>query len=351
MREQRYKGDRRPVQEPRIACDPRSGNDADSQQDVRVAARGGHAPPERPPEAEEPPKPRERRLPTTDTTVEKLCGILSDNPEAILLKRGELARWYNGIDRYHNGSKQFWIEGYDANPYTVDRRNREETLKIDAVCISLLGTIQPNLLSKILRPPEDGWAARIIFTWPERRSFKAPTKLVDNDRLDEIYACPGSVEFASGPKGEGISQEIPLSSAASACFDEWLGIFDKRSYGAAGHLGHFLGKAEGTVARLALVSEFLKAGASQSAWKPCEVSLDTIVAAIEWMEDYALPMALKAYGCNTQDSIERDASLLLAFLKRPTMLSFAKRELMRVYKSELPTMRKGSEFDAAICKL
>ncbi len=320
-------------------------------QDVRTAAREGNAPPVRPPEAEEPPTPRERRLHTTDTTVEKLCDILSDNPEGILLKRGELAGWYHGIDRYHNGSKQFWIEGYDANPYTVDRRNREETLKIEAVCISLLGTIQPDLVSEILRDPEDGFAARMVFIWPERRPFKAPDTLVDDDRLYEIYVWLDTVEFDSGPKGEKIPREIPLSPAASVRFEEWYANLDKRSRGVTGHYGYFLGKAAGTVARVALVSEYLKAAASQSAWKPPEVSLDTIEAAIEWMEDYALPMALKVYGCDSQEPAERDARLLLAFLQRHATLFFNKRELMREHKSELSTMRKGREFDAAISRL
>ena len=119
----------------------------------------------------------------------------------------------------------------------------------------------------------------------------------------------------------------------------------------SGHYDYFLGKAGGTVARVALVSEFLKAAASQSAWKPREISLDTAEAAIEWMEDYALPMALKAYGCDSQEPAERDARLLLAFLQRRPMFTFNKRELMRHHKSELSTMRKGHEFDAAIARL
>ena len=82
---------------------------------------------------------------------------------------------------------------------------------------------------------------------------------------------------------------------------------------------------------------------------PLAITLDTLEAAIDWMDEYARPMALKVYGHHSQSPAERDARILLAYLKDRNLQVFNTRELMRASGPDrLRTLRKASEMDAAI---
>lgn len=319
--------------------------------DVRAAARQGEPIPNRPVGAAPLNAPRCRRLFVGDITVEAMGDILADNPEGTLCKRNELAGWYDTIDRYHSGSKPFWIEAYDGGPHVIDRRSREEPLLLPAVCVSILGTIQPDLVDKILNDPKDGAAARILFVWPKPTPFSVPETAVDHSRLFGIYQRLEAIDFIELGDGRPQPREVTLEPTAANRFEHWVKEIEKNAASAHGHHAAFLGKAAGTVLRVAVISEFLKA-ADASAKMPSAISLDTLEATIEWMDTYARPMALKVYGHHGQSLAERDARILLAYLKVRDLRVFNTRELMRASgKDRLGTMNTASEMEAAITLL
>ncbi len=316
--------------------------------DVRTAARKGEPMPDRPAGNSQIHAPRYRRLFVSDVTIEAVGDVLADNPEGILCKRNELAGWYDTIDRYHSGSKPFWIEAYDGGAHVVDRRSREEPLLLPAVCVSILGTIQPDLVDKILSDPKDGAAARILFVWPKPTPFNVPETAVDHSRLFRIYQRLESIGFNEEEDGRPQPREVVLEPQAADRFERWVKKTERAVQSADGHYAAFLGKAAGTVLRVAVISEFLKA-ADGGATMPPVISLETLEAAMNWMDTYARPMALKVYGNYSQSPAERDARILLDYLKDRGLEVFNTRELMRATGPDrMRTMRKAAEMEAAI---
>lgn len=199
--------------------------------DVRSALQAGDAQPERPAALDEDTKPAVRRLQVVDISIEQLCHILVDSPEGILSRRGELSGWFENMSRYNKGSDMaFWLEGYDAAYYTMDRRNIDEPLIIPALCLSLLGTTQPDKMNQILDAPHDGCAARMLFIWPDPVAYARPKKRTDTKRLYEVYRWLDQVEFTA----QGRPRIIPFSAKADEQFEQWLIKLDRKQARARG---------------------------------------------------------------------------------------------------------------------
>lgn len=82
---------------------------------------------------------------TSDATLEKLLILMKSNPEGILLFRDELTGWLQTMNRSgREGEREFYLESWNgSNPYTMDRVARGR-VHVDAMCLSVLGGIQPG---------------------------------------------------------------------------------------------------------------------------------------------------------------------------------------------------------------
>lgn len=87
------------------------------------------------------------RYKTNDATIEKLAVILQENSNGLLVVRDELAGWLNQMEKSgHEGAREFYLEAWNGyGSFTVDRVGRGTT-HIDALCLSILGGIQPDKL-------------------------------------------------------------------------------------------------------------------------------------------------------------------------------------------------------------
>ena len=119
--------------------------------------------------------PAQRRLVLTDSTFEKMHEILSENPAGVLVIRDELTGWLAELDKQgREGERGFYLQGWNGDAgYTVDRIGRG-SIYVPAVCISLLGNIQPARLRWFLSqafdggPGDDGLFQRFQITvWPD----------------------------------------------------------------------------------------------------------------------------------------------------------------------------------------
>lgn len=119
--------------------------------------------------------PKEKRLVTSDTTVEKLGELLNENENGILLLRDELTGWFRGLDRPgREQDRSFYLESWDgAGSFTFDRIGRGK-IHIKNLTLSILGTIQPAMLMPYLRGAlqgygDDGLIQRFqIMVYPEK---------------------------------------------------------------------------------------------------------------------------------------------------------------------------------------
>jgi putative DNA primase/helicase len=102
-------------------------------------------------------EPKEKRLSTTDATVEKLGELLNENENGILQIRDELTGWFRSLDRPGRESdRAFYLECWDgAGESKVDRIGRG-SIPVKNLTLSIFGTIQPAMIKPFLRGSIDG---------------------------------------------------------------------------------------------------------------------------------------------------------------------------------------------------
>ncbi|MCE7915751.1 MAG: DUF3987 domain-containing protein, partial [Nitrosomonas sp. PRO4] len=100
------------------------------------------------------------RFITNDATVEALGQLMIDNPNGILFEADELIGLLKNLDKQgQEGSRAFYLTAADGNQsYTIDRIMRGTNLHIESACLSIIGGIQPGVLSEYVRDALSGGA-------------------------------------------------------------------------------------------------------------------------------------------------------------------------------------------------
>lgn len=100
---------------------------------------------------EEPEEPTVRRFKTSDATVAKLGDLLTVNPAGLLVYRDELVGLLASWDKDGNeGDRTFYLEAWNGTgSYNIDRVTRG-SLYIPNLCLSVFGSVQPDLLERYL---------------------------------------------------------------------------------------------------------------------------------------------------------------------------------------------------------
>jgi hypothetical protein len=123
-----------------------------------------------------PEEPRPRRFITTDSSPEALGDLLVHNLNGMLVRRDEIAGMIQTWGaKGRESERTFYLSGWSgSDPYVVDRIGRGNT-RIPAVCLSLVGTIQPGVFSTYLSGAvngdmgSDGLVQRFqLAVWPDR---------------------------------------------------------------------------------------------------------------------------------------------------------------------------------------
>jgi len=235
----------------------------------RDAAKDGVAapPPPREPEA--------RRVLVNDTTVEALIPILKENPRGLLLERDELVGWVKGMDQYKSGGKgserQFWLSTWSGRPVSVDRKGQQGPVSVLKPFISVIGSIQPDVLEDLAENREDGMLERFLFVYPETLN----AMWTEDDISDG--ALVAYRELHEGLRGlfmtiddEGDPIEVPITFSPDAK-ETYINVYnDHREEMAAPGFPRYLrsvwAKLEAYTLRLALIvacSRFTEGGLAE----------------------------------------------------------------------------------------
>ncbi len=182
--------------------------------------------------------PARRRYIVNDTTVEKLGEIMNPNPRGVLLFRDELTGFLKTMDREgHEADRAFYLQAWNGSGrFTYDRIGRG-TIDIEAVCVSILGGIQPGPLSQYVRraarggADDDGLLQRFqLIVWPNvSKSWK------NHDRTPDLMARMKAARVfeeldALDPEG-GAVEPLPyqhFNTEAQEEFDQWRADLELR---------------------------------------------------------------------------------------------------------------------------
>jgi len=181
------------------------------------------------------PKPTRRRFIINDSTVEKVGVLLQENPNGFLLFRDELLGWLRGLDREGRESdRAFYLEAWNGyGSFTYDRIGRG-TLKIPAVCVSILGAITPDVLQDYLRSTvssysgADGLIQRFqLMVWPDATpEWKNVDRWPSQEAKGRAYnvfktLCDNLSEAGLEKDGPDSLGYLRFSETAQGLFDEW----------------------------------------------------------------------------------------------------------------------------------
>lgn len=284
-------------------------------------------------------KPVLKRYKTEDGTVEKIGEILLENPQGILIHRDELVGWLKGLDKYgREGDRAFFLESWNGNgPYTVDRIGRG-TLHIPALCLSIIGGIQPGPLGTYVHQAssggggDDGLLQRFqLLVWPD-----SPKTWKNVDRLPNLIAREQAFEIFrridSFVPFEPLSNEgfqittIRFAKEAQKKFDEWFtALQNKLQSGDLGRaLESHLAKYRSLLPSLALI--FYLVETIGKGVPPVAVDLSSVLKAIQWCE-YLETHAKRLYASGEDPGMESARALLYRIQKGDLADGFSFRDV------------------------
>lgn len=193
--------------------------------------------------------PKERRYIVNDSTVEKLGELMIDNPRGLLHVRDELTGWFSNLDRDgHEGDRSFFLEAWNGNnSFTVDRIGRG-TRHIPALCLSMVGGIQPGPLEQYLRPAlvgglcDDGLIQRFqLLVYPDQPSGfrlvdRFPDEVAYRRALEVFRRLDGLTPGTVGARVEGESLPyLRFADDAQDLFNQWYCDLMTRNGGGKNH--------------------------------------------------------------------------------------------------------------------
>jgi hypothetical protein len=275
-------------------------------------------------ELEEPEAPTQKRYVTNDTTIEKLAELLAVNPDGILYYADELMRFLKGLDRVGRESdRAFYLEAWNGGgSFEVDRIGRG-SMHVPALCISLLGGIQPGPLTKYVgdaleeADKADGLLQRFQVTvYPDIRGYE-PSDVKPNakarSRAYEVFEKLATLDAEKFGATQDQDDDVPVirfSDDAQKIFDIWRAKFEPR-YRSTGDnpeaLESHMLKYRSLFASLALICEAVDfvSGVSEGG----SVSKVSALRAAGWCS-YLESHAIRVYS-PLLDTPERQAEKLL----------------------------------------
>lgn len=239
------------------------------------------------------PRPKQRRLIISDTTIEAAQEVMMDSPDGVLSEQDELSGWFGSMDRYNTkggGDRAFWLKAFNGGTYNLNRIGRGAK-QIPNLSISLLGGIQPEPMRKFASESvDDGLLQRMlpVILKPSTvgQDLAQDQSAVDYEHLvADLYALRNQghrlIHFSEGARAvrDRLEREhLELSMALESVSPK---------------LAAHYGKYDGIFARLCLVWHCI-----ESAYRDMapEVSQDTAERVAAFMAEFIRPSAIAFYA-------------------------------------------------------
>lgn len=251
--------------------------------------------------------PLRRRYVVNDCTVQALGQILSENPNGVIVVRDELIGLLKVLESQgQEAARAFYLEGWNGNGRHETDRIGRGNIQIEAVCLSIIGTIQPGPLREYLHQAveggigDDGLIQRFqLAVWPDdpaewKNIDRYPDFLARNEAF-KVFShvnslTPDAVDATpemDDPRGVPFLHFTPQ---AQERFDEWMVARENRLRQGLeeGAMESHLTKYRSLIPSLALLIHLAE-------FRTGNVDLDAIERAIDW-GDYLASHARRIYA-------------------------------------------------------
>lgn len=172
---------------------------------------------------------RAPRYVVNDTTVEKLGELFREHPNGLLLERDELAGWLRSLEREdRKGDRELFLESWNGtNPYTYDRIGRG-TKHIPALCLSIVGGIQPAKLRRYVTDAvQGGYAAdgllqrfQLLVHPEERTEWRPVDRRPDQKAAEAVFDVVAAIARL-GCSAPGGMVKLRFAADAQEPFNDW----------------------------------------------------------------------------------------------------------------------------------
>lgn len=270
----------------------------------------------------------ERRYWVGDSTPEKLQDLMIDNPNGLLVSYDELAGWLAEMDRKgREGSRGLYLAAWEGREnHYVDRISRGSNY-IPSVCLSVMGSIQPDRLNRYISEAMSGGQGgdgmiqrfQLLINIDHLHEWEAPTRWPDHEAKESAYQVFKWLDHPMlGSKAANDGGFIPylqFSPEAQGPADEWREELEIRvrstQYEKMPAFEAHLGKYRSLLPSLALIFHLLDL--CGNSYEPDEeippISLAAFELAANWC-DYLEIHAKRAYEAELVPGA--DAALMLA---------------------------------------
>lgn len=224
---------------------------------------------------------------TSDTTVERLAELLSENPRGLLIYKDELTGLVRSMNQYKKGGadREFYLSCWSGDSFAIDRKQlaadqRRTSIHVSRPFISVVGCIPPLLLPTLTsgHSLEDGLLQRFLFT----EAVSVPVRLskadIDPAAMTIYRALVERLVELDGQAGEPTILE--LTDEAWEVYQSWHDNHAALSEGptVSEQLRGFYNKHKGYCMRLALIH------AVSSEPEAYQVNVESVIAAIAQTE-------------------------------------------------------------------
>lgn|GEM_PF-593461 len=243
-----------------------------------------------------PEKPTWTQIYVEDTTEEALTSALSGNEKGILWYNDELSGLLMNLSRYRSdgkdgGAKARLMSAYDSGPWKRTRKSGDDEY-ISSACLSILGTLQPDILPELFSNFDAaiGFLPRFIFI---RAEPQGPALWTDEtlsgeirDRID--YLVESLIEYELDEEGK--PKHISMTEEAKDLYVSWFNeqsmepwrSFDAHQFEALS------AKLRGQCIRIALILHILESHANNTS-ELVPIQAETMQRAIElsdWIKEH-----------------------------------------------------------------
>ena len=298
-----------------------------------------------------PEEPILRRYKTEDATVEKISELLLENPRGILVHRDELSGWLRNLDKQgREGDRSFYLESWNGTgSFDVDRIGRGSQ-HVPALCLSILGSIQPGPLSTYVyqatqgEKGDDGLLQRFqLLVWPDPsprwRNVDRWPDIEAKNRAYELFRRLDALDqedFGSNGEDEEGIPSVRFSEEAQEVFDQWRDELEVRlrSTELPPALESHLAKYRSLMPSLALIFqliEFVDGSGDGGA-----VGRRAALQAVAWCE-YLKTHAARLYSSAENPAIEGARALLERIRKGEVSDGDSTRSVYRKHWAKLST--------------
>jgi hypothetical protein len=325
-----------------------------------LEAKPPQLPPTMPPDALDPGEFVAPRLYSNDATIEKLARLLQARPRGLLQFRDELSGLFANMQRYNRGTdRPFWLETWNGGRHVVERVAM--SIVVDHLLVGIVGSFQPDKLSRAFNGDEDGMYGRFLYAWTATPAYRPLSVIPREFEPELINALKRLVDLSAETEdGTFAPQDVPLTRDAVQTFEEFRQLVDKEKRALDGREQQWWVKTETHVLRLAGTLCFMSwsmpnlyaAGFEgiTSGLEPTEVPEEFVAAAIELVTSYFWPHARAALRQIGATERHANARRLMRWVKAQTRTEISVKDARRDALAQKLDAQETEDLLNQLCK-